>query len=1486
MIRESADWPNRASCGALCSTTCVWLAQDNFGDTWPNKVIIASSSALDLLDVMKLQSKAQGMGVVLCTETHWSLLCIRMGAAAAYLYDGVGCKKTWELAEAVMSHVNERQKCAAAAVRGDFPRQEDGWSCGHRLVKAFQYFLRSFTDGVWPPAMPADEFTLEAIRDFCEGQDDPEISDEEDEPPLSKKPRLASSGAAASGSNVPLQDSKAPAEEESEADVNPALKKRRDHFGPLVPTAADSAPEANEAEGVQKEPKKRSESIRHTRKAWILLLDWVWMLLLFSRRPTRKRGQLTKKVIGRLFCRLWPGTVCSAVRYAASCERKPLLSHWYQPNGGPTGGSEVPRLISWMQQERSAVYRHISGARYFCRSCDAECSFYRETLSAKYHVLGHESSAKHKRGLQRLGAGTPTMTALVPCAGIDVKTADSVQTWISHGMMALRNESEAAGALSQVRVCVQAGTNIMRHKDCDGGLCEGGLCRECKKMSRDKRMLEAIAAWARRLDGSNLIYLCVYKPKSLKNKLESMLVSDYAAYSNKCRREVETCLQVYDGMGRCALHELCRRWWLCLNSGNLTPELRQFIRLNVADLELLRCEPEEQLAYEALCEGFDKKLCCNNEDLELAAYIAAGKMRPHIAVNALLHTFVQAERRISSGAAPLRHNKSLPDDVRIELASNLGQSEAAVLSMFHVTTRGSRRVRMDFCNPMLPEFYISHTQPQVQERSCATVQRLLAGADRRLHIAIDETYWRPTFSAISHFGGKDVAIVGGGWTQTSNKALLQRNDPRADADLSRMSVSFVATRCDCNKHTYELNLVPLPGKEAAGSKSELFVQLLGQLMEHFEKTGQKTTPVSVAWDGVVATTAFTALKAYTLHHNSASRTVHHGIFATDLRCLRKNGLAIAAFTNRDGQSDEASFQRMSTAYLNSSWENQGVRIYIFLGELLSSIWNCGQSPRATFTNAMTGFYLLLLHVSEAKRIWGADWREKALLPQTVRNLLHMAAHAALAARFNCDPSTPWHLRSRQERHATPSAGDRLKRDCSPLRACWRGNPSLANAIYSTQLEHLKSLRDSQNFKPPEFATAYAIDEQEATELSQQALSDACFLQSSWSKARTASSLHSDLLHWFQVEGCSFVTSNRIQEGWMDGSADDDVEELVGCYSEEAIEDPAGDQLDLDAEQALQNCDDHLRVRKELELVLESLETAVPEAAVPQKEEAIQPREAAVPVKDEAIQPRITTSDSPSDFSASQQAERQRDADLDVHRLVEHLRQLPAFQQTPTSENSLSLLLQRAEASREPMFRFARAVQMKERFLSAAQIQGAAAKPLNGWDAVEHELALARQASMLTQSGERMGRIAAWTQQQALMHGTPSAKSWDGQLQRVTHFGASDDQILLFHRCDGSVGLCYPLTTFRGAVLGGINAPRRLRVARPSASPLPAGLCKAVRAVEMVEASTGVWLATALNPVIMLDTNNVLAEVKAYQTVHTESRLTIKLTQQALAIGDR
>ena len=172
--------------------------------------------------------------------------------------------------------------------------------------------------------------------------------------------------------------------------------------------------------------------------------------------------------------------------------------------------------------------------------------------------------------------------------------------------------------------------------------------------------------------------------------------------------------------------------------------------------------------------------------------------------------------------------------------------------------------------------------------------------------------------------------------------------------------------------------------------------------------------------------------------------------------------------------------------------------------------------------------------------------------------------------------------------------------------------------------------------------------------------------------------------------------------------------------------------------------------------------------------------------------------------------------------------------------------------------------------------------LSTWNAVEHELALARQASALD-GGQRQSRIAAWTSRQNAMHGKASASDPSELLvTRVTHFKShSESQLLLFLRADETVSLCLPLTSFRGAVLAGKGNPRRLQVARPSAAPLPAGLVKAVRVVELVESSKTTWVATGLNPVSMLDTTSVLAEVRAKEITRNSSRTTVKLSKEAL-----
>ena len=216
---------------------------------------------------------------------------------------------------------------------------------------------------------------------------------------------------------------------------------------------------------------------------------------------------------------------------------------------------------------------------------------------------------------------------------------------------------------------------------------------------------------------------------------------------------------------------------------------------------------------------------------------------------------------------------------------------------------------------------------------------------------------------------------------------------------------------------------------------------------------------------------------------------------------------------------------------------------------------------------------------------------------------------------------------------------------------------------------------------------------------------------------------------------AFVTCHRMEGGWQDGPLEDDVEETLDKTYEEHFEqdDPEADPLETEAAASIKACDDHLQVRKQMAAVLDELEppgaeAEGSEASSCQKKKGTGCRAAAKdPVADDPDKAK----------AVARAAERARDAELSVHNFVEALRKLPPCCEAPTEETALSLLLARMEAARKTVLEFTRCAQCRENFLPKAQIGGPGKKPeLSTWNAVEHELALARQASALDGGQDR------------------------------------------------------------------------------------------------------------------------------------------------------
>ena len=305
-----------------------------------------------------------------------------------------------------------------------------------------------------------------------------------------------------------------------------------------------------------------------------------------------------------------------------------------RPKGRPKSGQTAPKLLDWMQVNRKHIYRHITGCRYWCLLCNEEVGFVRESLSATAFVTSHEKKQLHARALAALPTAPEAAAAVVAldtkgCAGISLDTAtgnigrlkDAIREWIANDC--LQFESETTGALLNVSVILQDGQATLKHKKCSSAQLPGGLCNLCLS-------LQCWNASATGPEGSTRL-VAVYRRSQVGRHLEAMDAREYASWSKKCHDEVSRCVELYDKLGVEALHDHCFRQWVCHPVRNVGAKLQSFLEKNIRGLQLMACNDNEASAYEALCSSLGQE----QEDLTLAAWVAAGGLQQHTAVQAL-----------------------------------------------------------------------------------------------------------------------------------------------------------------------------------------------------------------------------------------------------------------------------------------------------------------------------------------------------------------------------------------------------------------------------------------------------------------------------------------------------------------------------------------------------------------------------------------------------------------------------------------------------------------------------------------------------------------------------------------------------------------------------------------------------------------------------------------------------------------------------------
>ncbi|CAE7385001.1 unnamed protein product, partial [Symbiodinium sp. KB8] len=619
--------------------------------------------------------------------------------------------------------------------------------------------------------------------------------------------------------------------------------------------------------------------------------------------------------------------------------------------GRPGRGERITTLLDYVQQCRSDIYTHRAGSVYFCRACSMEVSFYRTAYSAKVYMDKHEATQKHVKGLAAMHLPLPDAEQQHPeCAGHNLDEGScklhpyksSWLHWLSEGRPTLKPvEGREAENLMEV-VVNEAASLTIRHSACDPAA--GPLCKACSSLPKFAN--KEVCKWSYRLDLAQLAQLCVYQDRG------TVLAA---------LEEVETTWQVYQDNSFAGLLDHCQRAWICIPRSCLTKFVRSYMQRTIENLRVVDMEADDRVLHLQMLRSVSDKVQAGHVselDVELGAWIAAGKLKEHRVVDALMKTFYDAQRRIERGHLARPGSRRHWDETTTsELMDTLGggaKQNKQMLQLFYVKP-DKAELRVPFEHPGLPDFFLTHVF-ECAEAGAAKILGLLRAHNTRLvYLAVDETYWKPDYQLVSGLGPLDFSVVGGGWGKDTSYAYLSADEERKEEHLARLSLSIVASRVDTDRVSYETNFIPLlPGK--GGNRAATVMELVGTSMSSMSKANGGVPPLGCSYDGgknnsllnrtllgltpvpelnqypfwrhvhikplnVVQMCPFGmlmykqkadvewpvlgcndarhVLKRYTCHHFGGLRSIQHGSVAMDPLTMVGQGLPVSAATLKD-----------------------------------------------------------------------------------------------------------------------------------------------------------------------------------------------------------------------------------------------------------------------------------------------------------------------------------------------------------------------------------------------------------------------------------------------------------------------------------------------------------------------------------------------------------------------------------------------------------
>ncbi|CAE7223762.1 unnamed protein product [Symbiodinium sp. CCMP2592] len=1149
----------------------------------------------------------------------------------------------------------------------------------------------------------------------------------------------------------------------------------------------------------------------------------------------------------------------------------PLVS---SGRGRPPSGAQKPTLARWVEQERPGVYLPLAGGqRWYCTKCEREVNAYALCMSAKRHLLKHEQTyAKNHRTIDKPATscvGVGLGTGVVP--SLD-QVAESVLQWVEHGCLRTKIAKDPAATCQWAW---QDDILFLRHTECSGRGSMEEPCSVCRELAKRSDLRILICTWASKLSLMDYAkVLACGTDLDIAQKRDELVDRDFCSI-DAIRKDFEGLLSE---LPVSQLHQIRQRFE-CIRRQIRTERLHSWITVNLKTLPMPdEVGKEERHVYQHLCNGFAKSLAegrMAKEDMQLAAKVASGQLSGKVAVRYLLQSFLEMQSKLDRGLVRVRKTASNETAQELVWMLGCGTGVAELLDKFGVKLPSEPMLRYD--SELIPKPLLAFcNKAQLSDNIRVATSLLRCKGTRSAFIALDESYWRPTWEQVVglvHTDEQQVAVLGGGYHPDPDKnfSLVLGNNLRGlpSAKLARMSVHAVMARTDDRRHTWDVCMVPLlPAAEQGDfSKAEFFVEILGHCMQAYVDTNNlpcmgyaldagtsnnvarrlalglqslepfedlpfwkhcchknaglgRYMPISVLHHKPSSTVILASvdnlhlLKRLGAHHVSGTRSIQYGAAVCDLSLALGAGLPPKAYTMHDAMSDKEEAQRTNPACLRSAWCSFGHHGYTLVSSLVALAGEAGDllTSKERLGAAATCYFFLLMNHMVVKQ-QHAENAEKYSLPRTtLRNTLHGLLLSILGCMHPGEVGRD-SFSARCFQEAV--AEHHFGRAKSP----YRGTPSFGQGLWGVHRCHVEQLR--AKWTAPETGCS-PVPSTEVTKVLDDSMEDAAWTLAFMSLGRTASVILADFRAWWPGYGKALVT-----QGLEEIDDDDDGVDAEGMiFEEEAGEQPADDE-DL---RLVESLEDHVLNKQQIAQLLDT--PPVPEEAAAAASAVVMPSQQAETTEQTEEAETASKHLKAALVLATDASGATSTRPRTWHDLLQRMRTLKDFDLSKPGSELLGACLQRQLLMTPRIRALAASTHHARGILSTAMLSGKEAVCDSDYHKLVHELALARSAGF--SDGKRMSRANGWkTVQEKCQAVAMNAAASPWFVHTVTHVRPLTDvekpQIVLYsYRQGPEVHLGVVTTVFRGAVMKSSSSSRRLRTTKPSTQPLTVSSCAVAR----------------------------------------------------------